>query len=290
MQSSSVRQTIVGIGREIGPSAIEAVLSLFDQEQHELAEAVPVTAADLAYGPHERHRLDIYAPATRDAAVPVLIWVHGGGFMRGDKGGNGRWTDANAGRMAAAAGFLGVVITYRLAPDFGWPAGAEDVAAVVDWVRKHASTWGGDPKRIVVAGTSAGAVHVAGYLKLRPHHADEVRAAIMLSGLYGFTPLSDVRDQSYYGEDASLHPARIPAEAVLSTDLPLFLAAAEFDPPRFQAEFASLLHHRLDRHGILPRSYIASGHNHYSLPYHLGTSDTRLQDEIIAFVTDVCGK
>ena len=54
-------------------------------------------------------------------------------------------------------------------------------------------------------------------------------------------------------------------------DVPLFVACAEYDPPRFQAETLGLLAARLERHGRMPRAYIASGHNHFSIACHLRT-------------------
>jgi arylformamidase len=113
-----------------------------------------------------------------------------------------------------------------------------------------------------------------------------VRGLVLLSGLYGYTP-SDDRDVPYYGDRAD-YPARMPREAVVATDLPLFVAASEFDPPRFQQEFVGLMQERLGRKGTMPRGYIASGHNHYSMAMHLGTSDCRLADEIFGFVADCC--
>ena len=82
---------------------------------------------------------------------------------------------------------------------------------------------------------------------------------------------------------------RAPLNALVDTELPLLVACSEFDPARFQAEFVGLLARRLERHGRLPRSYIGSGHNHFSLAYHLGTADTRLADEIIGFAREIAG-
>jgi acetyl esterase/lipase len=76
--------------------------------------------------------------------------------------------------------------------------------------------------------------------------------------------------------------------AVSATLLPLLVVGAEFDPPRFQSEFLGLLTERLSRHGTMPRSFVALGHNHYSAAMHLGTKDRRLADEIVQFVKDVC--
>lgn len=279
---NQITQAIAAMGTELGPAVLTQCRALFDAEQSALAEQVPVSAADIAYGPHDRHRLDIYAPADATDAAPILVFVHGGGFLKGDKGGTDAWPNAHVGRMAAQAGFLGVVINYRLAPDNVWPAGAQDVAAVVGWIKDHAAQHGGDPERIVLMGTSAGSVHVAGYLKLAG--AGDIRAAILLSGLYGYTAL-DERDTLYYG-DPAFYPERMPLEAVAGTTLPLFLACAEFDPPRFQAEFLGLMQDRLARHGAMPRAFIGSGHNHYSMAMHLGTADRRLTEEICAFVRD----
>lgn len=276
-----MREAIAAMGTGLGPDILARCRALFDAQQHDLAARVPASAVDMVYGPHERHRLDLYRPEGEGLA-PILVFVHGGGFLKGDKGGAADWANANVGRMAAQAGFLGVVINYRLAPDNVWPAGSEDVGSVVAWLKAHAAEHGGDPDRIVLMGTSAGAVHVAGYLSMAG--TDAVRAAILLSGLYGYTPL-DGRDMLYYGE-AALYPDRMPLDAVAGTGLPLLLACAEFDPPRFQAEFLGLMQDRLDRHGIMPRGYIHSGHNHYSMAMHLGTADRRLADEICAFVRE----
>jgi acetyl esterase/lipase len=279
-----MRERIAKLGTTLGPDMLGQCRGLFDAEQTELAAVVPAAATDLAYGPHPRHRLDLYAP-TGDGPWPVFVFVHGGGFVLGDKGSPECWANANVGRMAARAGFLGVVINYRLAPEFDWPAGSEDVAAVVDWIKTNVTDHGGDPAKLVLAGTSAGAVHVAGYLKLEQATPDDLRAIVLLSGLFGYTPLDD-KDMRYYGSPA-LYPARMPRDAIAATGLPLFLACAEFDPPRFQREFLGLMQDRLARHGAMPRSYIASGHNHYSMAMHLGTSDTRLSGEVIQFIREV---
>lgn len=279
--------TIAELGTRLGPDVVGAVRALYAPEQEPRAAALASVAIDCAYGPHPRNRLDLYREGEGGGPRPVLLFVHGGGFLVGDKGGdgngNGGWANAHLGRWAAANGMLGAVMNYRLAPGETWPAGAEDVAAAVTWLQEHAAEHGGDPERIVLLGTSAGSVHIAGFLKLRSDHAEMVCAAVLLSGLYGFTPL-DERDMLYYGpQDA--YAGRMPREAVVETALPLLLACAEFDPPRFQAEWAGLLQARLDRHGSLPRTHYASGHNHYSMAMHLGTADRRLSDEILTFIS-----
>lgn len=169
MPFATTRAAIAAMGTTLTPDMLGAVRGLFDASQQALARRMPVHAADCAYGSHERHRLDIYtAPDAQHA--PVLVFVHGGGFLRGDKGNDAAdgWPNAAVGRMAAEAGMVGVVINYRLAPDHTWPAGSEDVLAALDWLVGNVAQHGGDPNRIVLMGTSAGAVHVAGAIRLRP--------------------------------------------------------------------------------------------------------------------------
>lgn len=286
MQSSAIRQAISALGTTLGPDVVEAARKLFDTEQQAMAEQYPAVATDIAYGEHERHRLDIYGPAhAGKRGLPVVLFVHGGGFLKGDKGSNQHWQNANVGRLCAQAGLIGAVMNYRLAPDNTWPSGGEDVSAAVAWLKNSVAEYGGDASNIILMGTSAGAVHLCTYLQLNPA-TEDVRGLVLLSGLYGFTRLDD-RDTLYYGSP-ELYGNRRPLEAISDTKMPLLVWCAEFDPPRFQEEFSSLLLERLKRHGRMPRSGILSGHNHYSMAMHLGSSDRRLSDEIIAFVQELC--
>lgn len=274
------RDPIAALGTALGPDVLRRCRELFEPEQAALAARVPALAADIAYGPHERHRLDLYGTDT--GPKPVVVFVHGGGFVQGDKSADG-WANGAVGRWAAEQGWLGAVINYRLAPDHTWPSGSEDVLTAIDWIAANSADYGGDPGRIVLIGTSAGSVHIAGALKLRPDL--HVRGVVMLSGLYGYTPL-DPKDERYYGEQSG-YAERMPRAAVAATQLPLFLACAEFDPPRFQAEFLGLMQERLQHFGAMPRGYIAAGHNHYTMAMHLGTSDTRLADELTSFIKNL---
>lgn len=278
----SAADAIAGMGSALGPQVVEACRALFDDEQRGLAARVPALAVDYVYGPHERHRLDLYRTSI-DRKLPVVLFVHGGGFRLGDKGDEGSWQNAAVARTMAEAGFLGAAMNYRLLPDARWPEGGEDVVAAVKWLRDNAAEHGGDPARIVVVGTSAGAVHIATALKLQPDLP--VAGAVLLSGLYGYTPL-DAKDEPYYGLNDD-YAARMPREAIASTSIPLFICCAQYDPPRFQAEFLGLMAERFERHGVLPDGMILSGHNHYSMAMHIGTADRRLTDEMVVFIRGV---
>jgi acetyl esterase/lipase len=100
---------------------------------------------------HERQVLDIYAP---DGAknLPVIFWIHGGGWVTGDK------TSVQIKpRVLTARGFVFVSTNYRLFPDVEMDVLTRDVAKSLGWVHKNIAQHGGDPKRIFVMGHSAGA-------------------------------------------------------------------------------------------------------------------------------------
>ncbi len=100
---------------------------------------------------HARHVLDIYAP---DGAknLPVVFWIHGGGWQQGDKG-----DVALKPRLFMEKGFVFVSTNYRLLPEVDMETLTRDVAKAFGWVSKHIAEHGGDPKRILVGGHSAGA-------------------------------------------------------------------------------------------------------------------------------------
>ena len=105
---------------------------------------------DVAYGPDERHRLDLYLPKG-EGPRPLIVCVHGGGWAGGDKA-RYRWM----GEAFARAGFAAASITYRFAPKSRAPAQMEDVQRAVRWLRSHAGNLGADPGRFGAIGGSAG--------------------------------------------------------------------------------------------------------------------------------------
>jgi acetyl esterase/lipase len=113
---------------------------------------------DLAYGPHARHRLDAYLQLG-GGPHPVIVFVHGGGHVSGDKRGGG----LDLILPAARAGYSILSINYRLAPEFRHPAQVEDARLAVRWIRAHAAELRVDAARLAVAGASAGG-HIVTFL------------------------------------------------------------------------------------------------------------------------------
>lgn len=99
--------------------------------------------------------LDLYLPAKPQKPMPVVMWIHGGGWKGGSKGSGGK------ARPMVDKGFAVVDVEYRLSGEAIFPAQIQDCKAAVRWVRANAGKYGFDPERIAVWGSSAGGHLVA---------------------------------------------------------------------------------------------------------------------------------
>ncbi|MEN3940592.1 alpha/beta hydrolase fold domain-containing protein [Prosthecobacter sp. SYSU 5D2] len=111
---------------------------------------------DLPYAENEnpRQKLDLYLPKERkaDKPLPVIVFIHGGGWRNGDKAGG----IGNLGRFVASGDYAGVSVGYRLTGEAQWPAQIHDCKAAIRWIKAHAEEHGLDATKIGVWGTSAG--------------------------------------------------------------------------------------------------------------------------------------
>ena len=124
------------------------VLILLTSVAHAQTVQSNIPYADSA---HERQVLDVYAPdEAKD--LPVVFWIHGGGWQTGDK------SDVQVKpRVFTERGFVFVSTNYRLLPHVEMEVLFRDVAKSLGWVHKNIARYGGDPNRIFVMGHSAGA-------------------------------------------------------------------------------------------------------------------------------------
>jgi acetyl esterase/lipase len=121
---------------------------------------IPPTAADVAYGPDPRQKLDVYVPTQGSGPFPVLFWIHGGGWFAGNKRNGAVDLPPYLNRGCAV-----VSIDYRLVQDAIAEKILPPVVAILgdnrralQYVRLHASEWNLNPDKIVVGGGSAGAL------------------------------------------------------------------------------------------------------------------------------------
>lgn len=147
---------------------------------------------DLSYGPHGKWSLlDLYVPKEAERPVPVIVSVHGGGWVYGDKEVYRFYCSDLARR-----GFAVVNFNYRLAPKHKFPAALEDTDAAFRWTLAHAEEYGLDASRVFAVGDSAGA-HMLGLygclcadpafaaaFPLRPPEGLSLRAVALNCGIY----------------------------------------------------------------------------------------------------------
>jgi acetyl esterase/lipase len=148
-------------------------------------------APDLPYGAAPRQRLDVYRPATPTTSpAPVLVFFYGGNWQSG-----ARRHYRFVGQSFASQGVVTVVPDYRLYPEARYPDFVDDGAAALQWVAANIARFGGDPRRVVVAGHSAGA-HIALMLALNPAFGARgaLAGAIGIAGPYDFEPTGETRD------------------------------------------------------------------------------------------------
>lgn len=284
-----LRAKLEALGRDLSPAMLGGTTQLFAAMARGSDPEVAVTR-DLAYGEDPRHRLDVFRKAdTKDASV--LVFVHGGGFVMGDKRSAETPFYDNIGTFAALQGFVGVTITYRLAPAHQFPAGPEDLAAVVRWIKADIAQYGGDPDKIVLSGQSAGAAHVAAYVAHRAHHVAEgggIAGAILMSGIYD--TLSCTPNEfhiAYYGADPKgWGPASCMA-GLLGSEIPLMLTVSEFDPEDFQRQAAQFVGAWGVAHAGYPEMHYLAGHNHLSPAQSIGTEVTEVGRMVAGFVRRV---
>ncbi len=141
---------------------------------------------DIAFGDDYHQKLDVYLPADESlTALPVHVYIHGGGWQWGFK----EW----GGFMAPAIVELPAVyvsVSYRLAPEHKYPACLDDCLDAVAWVWREIASFGGDPERIFLSGHSAGG-HLSALTTLRRDLVearglprDVIKACFPVSGIY----------------------------------------------------------------------------------------------------------
>ncbi len=202
---------------------------------------------DIAYASDDVHqRLDVY-PASHGCPAPVVVWVHGGGWQRGDK----RNQMDDKVRLWNAAGYTVVSVNYRLtdptsATPVRFPTHDEDVAAAVAWVHDHIADHGGDPERIALLGHSTGAQITASiatdpsYLGAHGLGLDTLRCAGALDTEgYDVAAVARTGNALYraaFGDDPATWTAASPIEHVTpGTGIPRFLVVERGTPARRRA-------------------------------------------------------
>lgn len=168
----------------------------------------PNIVYDETAGNTHQTSLDIYTDVTGQSNVPVMIFVHGGGYRVGDKAST-KDLDPKPEYFVSKLDYILVSINYRLLPEGRYPTNVQDVANAIAWVAKNIAEFGGDPDQLFLMGHSAGAGLVAQvttdetFLENAGTDLDVIKGVIANEGSYGFeTDENFAKNQeSLFGEN-----------------------------------------------------------------------------------------
>ena len=262
---------------------IRAEWSASDAERDKGLTTPPDVARtdNISYGPHGRwNTLDIYRPkGTEETPLPVIVSVHGGGWVYGDKELYQYYC-----MDLARRGFAVVNFNYRLAPEDPFPAAVEDVNAAFTWVAEQGPKYHLDTDHLFVVGDSAGGQLGAQYCAMLTDPAFgamydfalpklTVRAAAFHCGHYQFDgsegSLSQATMRAYFGENAR---EKLPLVDTLAHITPAFpptlVMTAWYD---FLKDQAPLLCQALKAQGVPYeyRLYGREGQEHMAHVFHI---------------------
>lgn len=217
--------------------------------------------ADLVYEEESGALLDIYVPDNADRSMPVILWIHGGGYVGGSKD-----SRTDYAMTLAYEGYMVANMDYGLAPQQLYPGPVFQANAALDYLQLHAADFGGDMSRIFIGGDSAGAQiasqlsavlsnsNLASEMAIQPAvDSANLRGALLFCGLYDMTtvrgtgfPNIDYFLNTYTGTTAFESFTDIQELSTvrhITSDFPdTFISVGDGDPLASQSvEFASMI-------------------------------------------------
>jgi len=244
---------------------------------------------------HRKHKLDLYIPQDfkDNKEKKTIIFIHGGGWCRGDKDWFfGRY--ANVGKCFANEGYPTAIICYRLSPFVRHPEHVRDVARAIKWVSENISQYGGNPKNIYLCGESAGG-HLAALAGLNTAFLSEVnvnpssvRGVIGVSGVYDIQRLSQNPVARYwyllpaFGLNPNTWSEASPVKYVQKSSPPFLLFNAQYD--FHLLEDSIKLKNNLEKYGIWCKNLLIPQSHHFTLAGYFDNNSNVLTNEIFDFL------
>ncbi len=233
---------------------------------------------DLLYGPEPLQALDAF-PA-KSAAAPILVYIHGGYWIRGDKA---------AGLFPAAcfnaAGAVWVAINYRLAPDVHLDDIVSDVRHAISFIYQNARRIGGDPDRLYIAGSSAGG-HLTGMLlaegwqKAHNVPANVIKGACAISGLHDLEPFLLTSQKTYLKLDRPAVLRNSPIRNLGPAGSTLLVAWGGRETAEFQRQSKAYAEACVEA-GLNLETIFMAEQNHFSMTGELADPDSPLTSAIL---------
>jgi arylformamidase len=260
---------------QYSPSSRVASLQAYLDEYAELSAAARRTGrahTGLAFGPHVRETLDFFPGSGPDA--PLVVFVHGGNWQM-----LSRSESAFAAPAAQRAGAAFAAIDYGLAPHTGLEEMIATVRRSLTWLAGRPDELGFSPRRIHVAGSSAGAHLVAAAVLTFPSAHPAVAGCILLSGMYDLEPVQ----QSYVNDALRLDAAQArrlsPIRHLAPVLPPIVMARGDNETEEYARQHSEMVAALRGRTEVT--EVIAAGRNHFDLPYDLAAAGTALGDAVL---------
>jgi acetyl esterase/lipase len=280
---AEIRNRLAEIGTAIDPRATQQIYA----DEPRMFSLADVTRTDpIRYGRNANHVLQVYVGRNRShpRTARVLMLVHGGGFT-----GGGLESLTTVATHFAGLGYVVINMTYPLAPEHRFPAGAQAVAEALEWTRDNIADYDGNPDQIFVLGHSAGGNHVANFA-LRPGvlNGEVPRAAgvILASPAVNLDP-DQVGDpeRAYFGDDMREWPSMSLLENIEDSSTPVLILLAENDPAHMWQGASRLFSELVNEHSANPRLRQMLSHGHISYITSIGTADRMAVEEILDFIS-----
>jgi acetyl esterase/lipase len=237
-----------------------------------------------------KHKLDLFLPEGRKG-YPVLLFVHGGAWLHGDKNTSGFY--AALGTTLARQG-IGVAVTnYRLSPAVKHPEHVKDVARAFAWVHKNIATYGGRADRIFVCGHSAGGHLVSllasdeTYLKGVGLTARAIRGVIPISGVY---LIPDRFLPSVFGTDPEVRKKASPIYHARAGLPPFLILYADKDLPGCDRKPSEAFCRALQDKGARARTLGIKDSNHLLIIVRAALPDNPVPKAILKFIREQADK
>lgn len=247
-----------------------------------------IALADGRYGPLDAHKVEVFVPeGPPGASLPVLVFVHGGGWHSGTPG-DYRFV----GRQFARTGYVVVIPGYRLGSEGRFPRMLEDTALAMAWVQGNAAKYGGDPQRVFAMGHSAGAYNVV-MLALERQWLGRVglsdgflKGVVGLSGPYDFYPFTTESARNAFGHVADPTTTQ-PAAFARGDGPPILLLSGDADQT-VKPRNSKALGQKLGAAGQPTEPVFLAGVDHSGTIMKLAAPfnrDRRVLDPVLAFLS-----
>jgi acetyl esterase/lipase len=245
----------------------------------------------VAYGPHPRHRLDLYLPDGLKDFAPAVVFLYGGGWRSGT-----REIYRFVGQCFAAAGLPVAIPDYRVYPPTIFPGFVEDAANAVAWVARNLTAPGGAARPLILVGMSAGS-HIAALLHLDPSWLAAaglseyaIAGTVGLCGPYNFLPIQDPKYKPIFPRETD-HASQ-PIDFVNGAAPPMLLLTGDGDTTVSPENTRSLAAAIRSRGGIV-KEVILPGVDHLApllaLAAAIPGKKLPVRATILDFIRDVTG-